>query len=195
MNELKKKIEVLLFASSEPLSINSIKKSLDLKKDDVIIEALNKLREEYYTTKGLFIENIQGGYQIFTKPEYDYLIRKLSDEERGYNISRAALEVIAIISVFQPITKPEIESIRGVSSDGVVKHLLDIGLLRIKGRLHTAGRPMLYATTPEFLKYFHLNDNKELKNLYKKFSEKFELEKKEDEDHTLPMQDKTDYKK
>jgi segregation and condensation protein B len=175
MEELKKKIEVLLFASSEPLSINTIKRTLGVEKENDVEDALAELNEEYTSTKGLLIERIQGGYQIFTEPEYDYLIKKLRDEERGYNISRAALEVLAIVAVFQPVTKPEIESIRGISSESVIKHLIDIEFLKITGRLHSPGRPILYGTTPEFLNYFHLADNVELKKLYEKFSEKFDV--------------------
>ncbi|MCK4235288.1 SMC-Scp complex subunit ScpB [candidate division WOR-3 bacterium] len=172
--ELKKGIEVLLFASSEPLSIISLKRALKIEKTNIIEEALNELIEEYNSLKGIYIEKVQGGYQIFTKPEYDYLVKTLMNEERKYNISRAALEVLAISAVFQPVTKPEIESIRGISSDGVIKHLVDIELLKIAGRLRTPGRPLLYSTTPEFLKYFHLADNEDLKDLHKKFSKKFE---------------------
>lgn len=189
LEELKKQIEVLLFASSEPLSVGSIKSALRMEKENIIKDALNRLSEEYISSKGLFIERVQDGYQIFTKPEYDYLIKKLMDEERGYNISRAALEVLAIVAVFQPTTKPEIESIRGLSSDGVIKHLVDIELLKITGRLHTPGRPLLYSTTPEFLNYFHLADNKELKKLYEKFSKKF------NENYTYPDKDKTHNRK
>jgi len=174
--ELKKKIEVLLFASSEPLSVSTIKRTLGVEKENDVEDALAELNEEYTSTKGLLIERIQGGYQIFTEPEYDYLIKKLRDEERGYNISRAALEVLAMVAVFQPVTKPEIESIRGISSESVIKHLIDIEFLKITGRLRSPGRPILYATTPEFLKYFHLADNVELKKLYEKFSEKFKIE-------------------
>jgi len=180
LEELKKKIEVLLFASSEPLSIKSIKRALGVENENIIKDAFNELSEEYDSSKGLFIEKVQGGYQIFTKPEYDYLIKTLTDVERGYNISRAALEVLAIVAVFQPTTRPDIESVRGISSEGVIKHLVDIELLKITGRLHTPGRPLLYATTPEFLKYFHLVDNQELKTLYEKFSKKFELKETTD---------------
>ena len=175
MEELKKKVEVLLFASSEPLSINTIKHTLGVEKENDVEDALAELNEDYTSTKGLLIERIQGGYQIFTGPEYDYLIKKLRDEERGYNISRAALEVLAIVAVFQPVTKPEIESIRGISSESVIKHLIDIEFLKITGRLRSPGRPILYGTTPEFLNYFHLADNIELKKLYEKFSEEFDV--------------------
>jgi len=175
LEELKKKIEVLLFASSDPLSIKSIKRALGVENENIIKDAFNELSEEYDSSKGLFIEKVQGGYQIFTKPEFDYLIKTLMDVEREYNISRAAIEVLAIVAVFQPTTRPDIESIRGISSEGVIKHLVDIELLKITGRLHTPGRPLLYATTPEFLKYFHLADNQELRTLYEKFSKKFEV--------------------
>jgi len=183
--ELKKKIEVILFASSEPQKISTLKHALDIEDENLIKEAIDQLQKDYLGEKGLFIENLQGGYQIFTRPEYDYLLGRLRQEERKYNISRAALEVLAIVTVFQPITKPEIESVRGISSDGVIKHLVDIELLRITGRLHTPGRPLLYATTPEFTKYFHISDKSELKNLYEKFSKDFEIKKEEAGENTF----------
>lgn len=181
IDELKKRIEVLLFASPQSLDTKALSKALEEQDRDKIEKAIDELREEYYSNKGLFIDNVNGGYQIFTKPEYEHLIKRLMDEEKKYNISRAALEVLAIVSVFQPTTKPEIESIRGISSDGVIKHLVEIELLEIKGRLKSPGRPLLYATSSEFLKYFHLASNKELKELHSKFSQKFELEDEEEE--------------
>lgn len=181
IDELKKRIEVLLFASPQSLDNKALSKAIGESDKDKIQNAIDGLREEYYSNKGLFIDNIQGGYQIFTKPEYEYLIKRLMDEEKKYNISRAALEVLAIVAVFQPITKPEIESIRGISSDGVIKHLVEIELLEIKGRLKSPGRPILYEISSEFLRYFHLASNEELKELHKKFSDKFELEEKEKE--------------
>jgi segregation and condensation protein B len=187
IEELKKRIEVLLFASPQSLDTSALSKAMGEPDRDKLQEAIDKLREEYYSNKGLFIDNIQGGYQIFTKPEYEHLIKRLMDEEKKYNISRAALEVLAIVAVFEPITKPEIESIRGISSDGVIKHLVEIELLEIKGRLKSPGRPILYATSSEFLKYFHLASNEELRELHRKFSDKFELEeeKKESENNYL----------
>lgn len=199
VEELKKMIEALLFASSEPLNIHALKRALGENDTEAIEQSLNELRKEYEESRAVFIEQVQGGYQIFTKPEYDHLIKKLVDEEKKYSISRAALEVLAIVAVFQPITKPEIESIRGISSDGVVKNLLEIELLRIVGRLSTPGRPILYSTTPEFLKYFHLADTEDLKTLYDKYSKKFELEEREmtgqvedEEDNDTADQDETD---
>jgi segregation and condensation protein B len=194
--ELPKKIEALLFASSEPLSLNALKRALGEEDTQPIEEALEELSTEYESSRAVFIEKVQDGYQIFTKPEYDYLIRRLVDEEKKYSISRAALEVLAIVAVFQPITKPEIESIRGISSDGVIKNLVDIELLKIVGRLSTPGRPILYSTTPEFLRYFHLADTQDLRTLYDKYSKKFELEDREisrqvedEEDNHIPDQD------
>jgi segregation and condensation protein B len=197
--ELKKMVEALLFASSEPLSINALKRALGEDDTEAIEQSLTELAKEYEESRAIFIEKVQGGYQIFTKPEYDYLIKSLVDEEKKYNISRAALEVLAIVAVFQPITKPEIESIRGISSDGVVKNLLDIELLKIVGRLSTPGRPILYATTPEFLQYFHLADTEDLKALHEKYSKQFEMEEREimrekadEEDNHNPDQNQTD---
>ncbi len=179
LQELKTKIEVILFASSEPVKIVTLKRILGVDDENLITQAIGQLQKDYVSDKGLFVENLQDGYQIFTKPEYNYLLVKLKDQETKYNISRAALEVLAIVAVFQPVTKPEIESVRGISSEGVIKHLVDIELLKITGRLHSPGRPLVYSTTPEFMKYFHISDKKELKNLYDKFGKEFDTKKEE----------------
>lgn len=194
LEEIKRKIEVLLFASSEPINLKTFKKILSISDENIIYDAITKLIEEYNNNKGLFIEKVQNGYQIFTKPDYDYLIKQLKDEERGYTVSRAALEVLAIVAVFQPITKPEIESIRGIASDGVIKHLVDIGLLKIAGRLHTPGRPILYTVTQDFLRYFHLSDRTDLKKLYEKFSREFGIKEKENENKTNTNKDQINHR-
>ena len=100
---------------------------------------------------------MQNGYLFATKPEYAKYVGYLSSEKSKRRLSQAALETLAIIAYKQPITKPELESIRGVNSDYILNTLLEKNLIAIKGRAETIGRPLLYATTDEFLKYFGLN--------------------------------------
>lgn len=159
---LKNVLECMLFVSPQPLSTRHVAESLDLPEAEVE-KALHELRVEYHG-RGLQIVRVAGGYQMCTRPEYGEYISKLLKPER-VRLSRAALETAAIIAYRQPITQPEIEAIRGVNSDGVLKTLLDRGLIRQAGRKETIGRPILYVTTDEFLNYFGLNDLSELPDM------------------------------
>ena len=117
-------------------------------------------------TRGLTIVEIAGGYQMCTKPELASIVDKLA-EVPDSRLSPAALETLSIIAFRQPVTKPEIEAIRGVKVDGVVNTLLDRRLIREMGRKDVVGRPILYATTDEFLKCFGLKNLTELPDLTK----------------------------
>lgn len=160
--KLKPALECMLFASPKPLSVQHVAKSLDL--DELDVErAIHELRLDF-ADRGLQIVRVAGGYQMCTRPEYAEYISALLAPERTH-LSRAALETAAIIAYRQPITQPEIDAIRGVNSDTVLKTLLDRRLTRQAGRRETVGRPILYATTDEFLNYFGLNDLSELPEL------------------------------
>ncbi len=126
-------------------------------------QAIHELRLDY-AERGLQIIRIAGGYQMCTRPEYADFISALLKPER-IRLSRAALETAAIVAYRQPVTQPEIESIRGVNSDAVLKTLLERNLIKQVGRRETVGRPILYATTDEFLNHFGLNDLSELPEL------------------------------
>ncbi|MDI6827081.1 MAG: SMC-Scp complex subunit ScpB [Armatimonadota bacterium] len=160
--KLKNILECMLFVSPQPLVVKQVAQSLEL--DEAEIEkAIHELRLDY-NGRGLQIVRIAGGYQMCTRPEYADDIAKLLKPER-VRLSRAALETVAIIAYRQPITAPEIEAIRGVNSDGVLHTLLERGLVKQVGRKETVGRPILYATTEEFLNHFGLNDLSELPEL------------------------------
>lgn len=164
-------IEALLFSSDKPLEIDKMKMALDNIDTDVIKEALQQLKEYYNTQDRSFtLAEIAGGYQIVTKPEYSVWINKLykrpPDKIRG-----ASMETLAIVVYRQPVTKAEIEAIRGVNVDGVIKTLMEKNLIKIKGRKETPGRPLLYGTTEEFLIRFGLKDLKSLPPL-KEFTER-----------------------
>jgi len=142
--------------------VQHVAKSLNL--DELDVErAMRELCLEF-ADRGLQIVRIAGGYQMCTRPEYAEFISVLLTPERA-RLSRAALETAAIIAYRQPITQPEIDAIRGVNSDTVLKTLLDRHLIRQAGRRETVGRPILYATTDEFLNYFGLNELSELPEL------------------------------
>ncbi|WDU84251.1 SMC-Scp complex subunit ScpB [Caloramator sp. Dgby_cultured_2] len=135
---------------------------------------IKEMIDEYENEKrGIFILEFNDKLQFSTKPEYSSFIRKLFRPESKHNLSQAALETLAIIAYKQPITKSEIDEIRGVRSDKAISTLLEYGLIREAGRLETVGRPIIYETTEEFLKYFGFKNLSELPNLIE-----FNLEKR-----------------
>ena len=161
--KLKSVVECMLFVSPEPLSSAQIAESLQIDEADVQ-DALAGLEQDLACWSGLQLMRVAGGYQLCTRPEYaDYCGMILQGTKR--KLSRAALETLAVVAYRQPCTVPEIEAVRGVSVDGVIRTLLDRGLVREAGRKKSPGRPILYATTPEFLEYFGLNDLSELPDL------------------------------
>jgi segregation and condensation protein B len=158
-------IEALIFSSDEPLGtteiIGAIKEidgaESEITPDDVesVVDELNK---KYESNEGSFsILRIANGFIFATKPEYGKYLGYLSSVKSKRRLSQSALETLAIIAYKQPITKPELEAIRGVNSDYTLNTLLEKNLATIKGRAETVGRPLLYATTEEFLKYFGIN--------------------------------------
>lgn len=158
-------IEALIFSSDEPLPAKMIidaVRGLDgsdtsITEDDIedTVTALNqKYSEESHSFN---IVKLAGGYVFATRPEYAKYLGYLASEKSKRRLSAAALETLAIIAYKQPITKPEIESIRGVNSDSIIANLLEKTLITITGRAEKIGRPLLYGTTDEFLKYFGLN--------------------------------------
>ncbi len=154
-------IEALLFVSDKPISIDTIKEVVGIERPE-IRSLIEELKQEYVSNHSFRLREVAGGYQLVTDSEYAYWLRKLFHGGRKERLSRPALETLAIIAYKQPITKPEIEHIRGVAVDGVVRTLLEKGLIRIAGRKNVVGRPLLYTTTKRFLEYFGLNSLDEL---------------------------------
>jgi len=158
-------IEALIFSSDEPISPADIMKAIkgidgedtQITGDDVekSVEELNAVYDEKNIS--FHIIKIANGFLFATRSEYAKYIGYLSSEKSKRRLSQAALETLAIIAYKQPITKPELESIRGVNSDYILTTLLEKKLITITGRVETIGRPLLYGTTDEFLKYFGLN--------------------------------------
>jgi len=150
-------IESLLFASPDPLSQSLLNQVFD-KPIPFLNETVKRLNEFYLKNKKpYFIDNIAGGYQLVTKPEFDIWIRRLLGRSNKLILSAAALDTLAIIAYKQPIGRYDIEAIRGVDSSGVIKTLLSRNLIMIKGRGDGPGRPLLYSTTKLFLEKFGLN--------------------------------------
>jgi segregation and condensation protein B len=158
-------IESLIFASDEPIpSADIIKAIKEIDGDDISVTkedidiAVEELNSKYAANEISFqVLAIANGYIHATKAEYSKYVGFLSSVKSKRRLSQPALETLAIIAYKQPITKPEIEQLRGVNSDYMISTLLEKNLITIKGRSETVGRPLLYTTTEEFLKYFGLN--------------------------------------
>lgn len=162
MKNIKYAIEGILFAAGEPVKASKLAVVLDCAVDD-IRAAVKDLKEEYdRDERGLNIIEILDGYQICSRPEYYTYIQEILGEQRNQPLSNAAMEALAIIAYKQPITRGQIERIRGVNSDGCVNRLYERGLIEEAGRLDAPGRPILYATTPTFLRCFGLKSPQEL---------------------------------
>ncbi len=158
-------VEALLFASPEPLTQKKINSIFDKNPPDLKF-VINKINNQYSGQgHGIEILEIAGGFQIRTKSDFDKYIRKLLNNSGHLYFSQAALETLSIISYKQPISKPDIESIRGVDCGGVLKTLLKKSLIMIKGRQDSPGRPLMYKTTNEFLQVFGLKRLSDLPKL------------------------------
>ncbi|PIV39499.1 MAG: SMC-Scp complex subunit ScpB, partial [Candidatus Omnitrophica bacterium CG02_land_8_20_14_3_00__42_8] len=158
--------EAMLFVSDKPLFLNEIKSVLEGPEADEIKEVIDELAGEFETQgRPLRIKEIAGGYQIATDPVFAPWLKKLYKTAGSDRLSGPGLESLAIIAYKQPVTKPEIEAIRGVNVDGVLKTLIEKNLIKIMGRRETVGRPIIYGTTQEFLQYFGLNSLQELPKL------------------------------
>jgi segregation and condensation protein B len=165
-------IEALLFATDEPLAVKQLleifaileegEKPREVTPDGILacIEELNRAYE--HEGRSFRIVKVAGGYQFATRPEFGVWLGKMVTEKSRRKLSVSALETLAIIAYKQPVTKPEVESIRGVNADYVLHTLLERNLVAIIGRAATPGRPLLYGTTKEFLKHFGINDLSEL---------------------------------
>lgn len=150
-------------SSELPLTNQQIRASLDYGSGEIYRKAVEVLNEDYHRTGRSFeIQYIAGGYQIYTLPKYHRYIEKLWTARKRSGLTRSALETLAIAAYRQPVTRLQVEEIRGVNSDSVLQGLLERGLLRISGRQASPGRPILYSTTQEFLRYFGLTSVKDL---------------------------------
>jgi segregation and condensation protein B len=162
----KQVVEALLFSSNEPLSFQRLRDAIETKqaiKPRHLKEAIETLQNEYVTLQRAFrLQELESGYVLRSLPEYSPYVDGLYRNKRTEKLSHAATEVLAIIAHKQPVTRPQIDAIRGVDSSGAVAALVERGLVEAVGKLEAVGRPTLYGVTQEFLKYFGLCDAKEL---------------------------------
>jgi len=205
-------IDALIFASDTPLSIQKIKQLLDEGCDAAatlkqIREAIDDINQENKTQRrGFFLQEIAGGYQFRTRPNYAVWVKKLK-QAKPFRLTQPTLETLAIIAYRQPVIRAEIEKIRGVDSGGVIKSLLERGLIKIVGRKNIAGRPFMLGTSIRFLEVFGLEklaDMPSLKEfdslddgllpslLREKMGEEFPLEDEADSSAPVEAQTATD---
>ena len=149
------KLEALLFVATEPIPLNRLGVALDLTPAK-IKRVLDEL-DETLLTRGLRLQTQRGRVQLTTAPELAELIQTFLNLDATSRLSPAALEALSIIAYKQPVTRPQIDAIRGVNSDGVMRSLLNKGLIQEGGRAEGPGRPILYMTAPEFLQHFGLS--------------------------------------
>ncbi len=158
-------LEALLLTSSGPVTVESLVDALgDAVPDtDAVVAALERVRERFRDPNhGVRLERVAGGWRFATLPEFDEQLRTFHGITARQRLSQAALEVLSIVAHRQPVTLPEINFLRGANSTGVVRTLLDRGLIRLAGRKKVVGKPFLYRTTKEFLVHFGLDRIEEL---------------------------------
>ena len=171
MDFLHRHIEALVFCSAKPIKIEEISACLDEMFDthvevEDISRALEVLSEKYEEEAFAFgLYKMGGGYQFLTKPAYQTSIGILLKQQSKKRLSSSALETLSIVAYKQPVTKSELELIRGVNCDYAIQKLLEKELVEIKGKAETVGRPLLYGTTEKFKEYFGINSLKELPTL------------------------------
>ena len=165
-DEIKSILEAVLFAVSEPISLQQFSLMLNGLSTRQIHQVLKQLRDEYRNTNRSFeLIEIANGFQICTQPKYHSWIEKFYTRQVRVKLSPAALETLTIVAYKQPVTRSEMEEIRGVNSDSVLNSLIEKGLVRIAGRKPGPGRSLLFATTDEFLQLFGLKDLAELPSM------------------------------
>jgi segregation and condensation protein B len=152
-------VEALLFASDVPLEAERIREVLDLADAAEAVTLVEALRERYDTgERALMIVEVGGGFRMVTRPEIAPWLLRLARTRTKARLSRPALETLAIVAYREPVSRPEVDAVRGVNSDAVLDNLLERRLIRIAGRKEAPGRPFLYETTREFLVAFGLRD-------------------------------------
>jgi len=156
-------LEALLLSTQHPLTAGRLAELMDLPATKPVRQAIKDLNAQYEESRRSFrIEQVAGGYQILTMPEFGDHLKKLHQREIDAKLTKAALETLAIIAYKQPILRADIEAIRGVACGETIRNLMEKRLVNIAGRAEVPGRPILYGTTRRFLEVFGLNTLKDL---------------------------------
>lgn len=169
--QLKSAIEAVLFISGSPLSVDRLKGLFEETTKEQVEAQLGSLKQDYASRgAGVMLSEVAGGWQLATCPEQAAWIRKFRTVKVSTKLSRPALETLAIIAYRQPITRTEIEAVRGVNIGGIIRNLMERRLVKIVGKKDVPGKPMMYGTSMDFLQYFGLKDLSSLPTL-KEFQE------------------------
>jgi segregation and condensation protein B len=153
----KQVLEALLFAAEEPLSVRRLSAMIEETSPAMIADLVRELNGDYLRESRAFqVQEVAGGFRLVTRPEFATWVMELRASGAAPRLSQAALETLSIVAYKQPVTRAELESIRGVVVEGVLKTLVERELVRIVGREEGMGRPLLYGTTDHFLEYFGL---------------------------------------
>ena len=165
-NGTKQIVEALIFASDKPISVKTICQIVDDLTEQEVQEIISDLEKGIEDSdRGIILKNVAGGYEFVTAPQYAVWVQKLMSDKKRSRLSRAGLELAAIVAYRQPIIRAEIEKIRGVDCGASLRTLLERNLIKIAGREKAQGRPLIYATTDEFLHYFGINSLVDLPKL------------------------------
>lgn len=206
MNPLARILEALLFASEKPLSaaecVKHLRGAVEAAPEDSGVAALAKTRQDEVAgamrelgseyeeqQRGFRMVESGGGWKVVTSPEASPWVRQLFPENRPVRLSPSALETLAIVAYRQPITRADIEAVRGVNVDGVTQTLLERGVIRIIGRAEVPGRPLLYGTTEFFLEHFGLRALEELPNCAELRRVELPVATKHNEQSALPLEE------
>lgn len=167
--------ETILFLESEPLTVKVLSNKAQLS-EEVVEKCLEKLKEKYSAEdSGVELSMVTGGWCITPKKEYWEVLKEFYGSKRDGRLSKSAMETLAIIAYSQPITRAEVEQLRGVGVDNMIRLLIERNLIKEVGKKEVPGRPTLFGTTKEFLKLFHLNSISELPKLDEDDEKRFEL--------------------
>jgi len=162
---IKSILEALLFINEKPIEVNELAEVLEINRKE-INSSLEELSVDYKNrSSGICIVKVAGGYQMCSAPDNETWVKKMYQERSKQKLSTASLETLAVIAYKQPATRVEIEAIRGVNADNMVRKLSELGLIKIAGRKDVVGKPFLYITTRKFLEYFGINTLKDLPKL------------------------------
>lgn len=168
-------IEAILFLESEPVNEKQLSNISELS-EEVVADCIENLKKKYESEEsGIELAMITGGWVLSPKKEFWNVLSDRYGEKNKGRLSKSALETLSIIAYSQPITRSEIEKIRGVSADNMIRILLDRGLIKEAGRKDVPGRPIQFGTTNDFLKHFHLNSIKDLPRLDEDEEKRFEF--------------------
>ena len=192
-------IEAVLFSAPKPVPIDELKRVLKSRHRGGIRSIVDHLNQKYEENNNSFrIREIAGGFQFYLLEDYSLEVERYFSKQRKRKLTQAGLETLAIVAYKQPVTKGEVEQIRGVASDGVIQTLLERKLIRLAGRAERVGRPLLYATTNEFLEYFGINSLDQLPKLEEVVPRKdeqssqgslaFDLDEPESDEQGIPEQ-------